>query len=232
MAAANQGIERTAPREIAAAHVLEAIAALELGVPGADRTLAGIIAADEASSDVQVRSAAAEGREALALRALDRNDGAAVIGELGHLLGTTPPGAARSGSSPAWPGPAGRWRTRAGSCSLASVRRATASSRFLPRPWNASAPATTLRCSPPAGSRADGACSRTTCPGPAQLGMAQAGAAPGSGAAPGPGRAPSRICSCRRSPSSEHPVRASGQSSPARMRPRPAFWARSSPRTW
>ena len=71
MAAAEQGIERTAPREIAAAHVLEAIAALELGVPGADRTLAGIIAADEASSDVQVRSAAAEGREALALRALD-----------------------------------------------------------------------------------------------------------------------------------------------------------------
>jgi hypothetical protein len=92
MAAADQGIAQSAPREIAAARVLEAIAALELGVPDADRTLAGLIAADEASPDVQVRSAAAEGREALALRALDRGDGAAAIAELGHLLGTTPPG--------------------------------------------------------------------------------------------------------------------------------------------
>jgi len=91
MVATNQGIARTAPREVAAAHVLEAIASLELGTPGADTTLAGIIAADEASPDVQVRSVAAEGREALALRALDRKDGAAALGELGHLLGTAPP---------------------------------------------------------------------------------------------------------------------------------------------
>jgi tetratricopeptide (TPR) repeat protein len=91
MAAANQGIARTAPREMAAARVLEGIAALELGTSEAERTLARTIAAEEASSDVQVRSAAAEGREALALRALDRKDGAGALGELGHLLGTPAP---------------------------------------------------------------------------------------------------------------------------------------------
>lgn len=92
MAASNQGIARVAPRETAAARVLEAIAALELGVPGADRTLAAIVDSDEASVDVQVRSAAAEGREALALHALDRKEGTSALAELAHLLGTAAPG--------------------------------------------------------------------------------------------------------------------------------------------
>jgi len=91
MAAANMGISRTVPREMAAARVLERIADLELGAAGAQTALAETIAAEEASPDVQIRSAAAEGREALALQALDRKDGVAALGELAHLLGTTAP---------------------------------------------------------------------------------------------------------------------------------------------
>ncbi len=91
MASSDMGIARTVPREMAAARVLERIAALELGQADAERALADTIAAEEASPDVQVRSAAAEGREALALRALDRRNGAAALGELAHLLGTAAP---------------------------------------------------------------------------------------------------------------------------------------------
>ena len=91
MAASATGIARTSPTEVAAGRVLEQIATMELGVPGAEKALAETIAAEEASPDVQIRSAAAEGREALALRALDRRDGLAGLTELAHLLGTPPP---------------------------------------------------------------------------------------------------------------------------------------------
>jgi len=91
MAASATGLGRTAENEVAAGRVLERIAAMELGVPGAEKALAETITAEESSTDVQIRSAAAEGREALALRALERKDGVAVFVELGHLLGTTPP---------------------------------------------------------------------------------------------------------------------------------------------
>ncbi|MGZ3444706.1 MAG: zf-HC2 domain-containing protein, partial [Myxococcaceae bacterium] len=49
MAASTVGIARTAPREIAAARVLEGIAAMELGAAGAEKALAETIAAEEAS---------------------------------------------------------------------------------------------------------------------------------------------------------------------------------------
>ena len=91
MAAATAGFARAPVQDVAAARMLEHIATLELGTPGAEAELARTIAREEASPDVQVRSAAAEGREALALRALDRKDGAAALAELGHLLGTTAP---------------------------------------------------------------------------------------------------------------------------------------------
>lgn len=92
MAAGEMGIARTAPQEMAAARVLERIAALELETPGAEAALAESIVATESSPDVQIRSAAAEGREALALRLLDRKDGAAALGQLAHLLGIVAPG--------------------------------------------------------------------------------------------------------------------------------------------
>jgi hypothetical protein len=91
MAAATASFARAPVQDVAAARVLEGIALMELGAPGAESTLAATIAREEASADVQVRSAAAEGREALALRALDRKDGAVALGELGHMLGTQAP---------------------------------------------------------------------------------------------------------------------------------------------
>ena len=91
MAAATAGFATAPVQDVAAARMLERIALLELGTPGAEAELAHTIAREEASPDVQVRSAAAEGREALALRALDRKDGATALAELGHLLGTTAP---------------------------------------------------------------------------------------------------------------------------------------------
>ena len=91
MAASMVGNARTAPREVAAARVIQNIAAMELGTDGSERTLTETIAAVEAAPDVEVRSAAAEGREALALRALDRKDGAAALGDLAHLIGVPPP---------------------------------------------------------------------------------------------------------------------------------------------
>jgi hypothetical protein len=91
MASGTQGLNRTDPAETTAARVLEKIAALELGESGAERGLRDTIAAAESSPDVQVRSAAAEGRETLALRALAAADGSAAFGELARLLGTPVP---------------------------------------------------------------------------------------------------------------------------------------------
>ena len=89
---------------------------MELETPGAEAALAETIAAEESSPDVQVRSAAAEGREALALRALDRKDAERRrSAELAHLLGNRRAhAAARWAWCPTLRAPGGSWPMRTG----------------------------------------------------------------------------------------------------------------------